>query len=168
MDLTSDIHINYEQMHTYVQNILCQLHRDEWMPAYIVGITRGGLHPALLISHYLNVPMHTLKVSLRNNDCEVNCWMAEDAFGWQTDPKNILIVNDINDTGATINWIKKDWASTCLPSDPKWESVWGNNVRFAAVVNNLASSDDVSYSALEINKTDNPSRIIFPVEEWWK
>ena len=45
--------------------------------------------------------------------------------------KNILIVDDINDTGATFNWIKKDWQSGCLPDNEAWNNVWGNNVRFA-------------------------------------
>ena len=122
-----------------------------WQPDYIVGITRGGLYPALLLSHYLDVPMHSLNVSLRDNDFgpESNLWMAEDAFGYhRTDDfgcsnphlrKNILVVDDINDTGATFNWIMKDWQSGCLPNDPAWNDIWGNNVRFAAVVDNQAS-----------------------------
>ena len=29
-----------------VQEILRQMQRDEWMPDYVVGLTRGGLVPA--------------------------------------------------------------------------------------------------------------------------
>jgi hypoxanthine phosphoribosyltransferase len=32
-----------------------------WRPDYIVGLTRGGLVPAVMISHYLNVPMYRTK-----------------------------------------------------------------------------------------------------------
>ena len=63
--------------------------------------------------------MYTLDVRLRDGDTqESNLWMAEDAFGvpdWEKQAgrkgKNILIVDDINDTGATFQWIKEDWPS---------------------------------------------------------
>jgi hypoxanthine phosphoribosyltransferase len=144
-----------------------------------VGLTRGGLIPANLISQYLNCRMETLKVSLRDNiECESNLWMAEDAFGYPVhDPmcstngrKNILIVDDINDSGATLDWIKQDWQSSCLFNDEKWQEVWGNNVRVAVLVNNDASTTTmpVNYSAMDINKAEENSWIVFPWEDWWK
>ena len=154
--------------------IVRQIYADNWRPDYIVGITRGGLYPAIMLSHYLDIKMHTLDVRLRDGDeQESNCWMAEDAFGTfqmggEYECKKILIVDDINDTGATFQWIKEDWQSGCLPSDPRWEEVWHKNVRFAALVNNLSSEFDVDYSSLEINKKENPEWIVFPYEEWWQ
>jgi len=153
-----------------------------WRPDYIVGLTRGGLTPAVMLSQYLEIPMHTLKVSLRDNDNdqESNLWMAEDAFGYQmstdTSPasadiyrkKDILIVDDINDTGATINWIKKDWRSGCLPNDSSWDSVWHNNVRFAVLTNNLASAADVDYNAWEVNKAEEDCWLVYPWETFWR
>lgn len=141
---------------------------DQWKPDYVVGITRGGLLPAVMISQWLDVPCQTLKVSLRDghdNDCEVNCWMSEDAFNG----KNILIVDDINDTGATLNWIMNDWQSTAVPDAPIWAKVWNTNVRFAVVVDNLASKCNVKmdYIGLEVNKAEENVWIEFPYEEWW-
>ena len=142
----------------------------------MVGLTRGGLVPANLISQYLDVPMETLKVSLRDSDQgpESKSWMAEDAFGYDEKfptegnaPKKILIVDDINDTGATLDWIKSDWRSTCLPDSPNWDHVWHTNVRFAVLVNNLASPTKVDYAAMEINKAEHDVWIEFPYENWW-
>jgi GLPGLI family protein len=68
--------------------------------------------------------MHTLKVSLRDgDDTESNLWMAEDAANPIIESrKNILIVDDINDSGATLNWIMDDWASSCaVYSDDDWK-----------------------------------------------
>lgn len=158
------------------KSLISKICRDimisNWTPDYIVGITRGGAIPAIMISHYLNIPCHTLQVSLRDNDnnCETNCWMSEDAFGYSDTKKNILIVDDINDTGATINWIKNDWMSSCLPHDDKWNDIWGESVRFAVVVDNLSSKNEVpvSYCGMEIDKDFENIWVEFPYEVWWR
>jgi hypoxanthine phosphoribosyltransferase len=170
-----------------VQELLRQMHQQQWKPDYVVGLTRGGLTPAVMISQYLDVPMHSLKVSLRHGgeDCESNLWMAEEAFGYvskedrgdtvvhssQSMRKKILIVDDINDSGATMAWIKDDWESSCagVVAPDIWQEVWGNSVRFAALVNNEASHfKDINYRAMTVNKNDEPQWIVFPWEEWWR
>jgi hypoxanthine phosphoribosyltransferase len=163
--------VTWQDVEGMCQEILRQLHKDGWKPDYVVGLTRGGLVPANLISQYLGVPMGTLKVSLKDSqsESESNLWMAEDAFGYNDNRrKNILIVDDINDTGATLNWIKQDWQSGCLPDDERWNEVWNQNVRFAVLVDNQASDfQDINYSDTEINKTEDPAWYIFPWENWW-
>jgi hypoxanthine phosphoribosyltransferase len=182
---------NDKHVRTWIHKIVRQMAADNWRPDYIVGITRGGLVPATMLSHYLNIPMQTLNASFRDNDLgpESNLWMAEDAYGYvpyegdvvpevrdpdrvTTDParrKNILIVDDINDSGRTLNWIKEDWPSGCLPDDPDWASIWNNTVRFAVLVNNDASEfKDVDYTGTHINKLENPCWVVFPWENWWE
>jgi xanthine phosphoribosyltransferase len=176
-----------------VLEIARQLQKDNWKPDYIVGITRGGAIPAVLLSQYLEVPMRPLEVSLRDGgQCVSDCSMAEDAFGYiplqerqdaefeithlpvkgdRSDPKkrkNILIVDDINDTGATIEWIKNDWPSSCLPMDSAWDKVWHNNVRVAVLTNNLSSDQDIDYSAFEVNKAEDDVWLVYPWEEFWR
>jgi xanthine phosphoribosyltransferase len=162
---------------TWVHDIIRAMNHDEFRPDYIVGLTRGGLVPAVMLSHYLDVPMHSLGVSLRDNDGsgpESNCWMAEDAHGYisldEQEPKKILIVDDINDSGATLNWIREDWQSSCMPSDTdRWDNIWGNTTRFAVMVNNEASDfKDVNYAGQSINKLEEPIWCVFPWEEWWR
>jgi hypoxanthine phosphoribosyltransferase len=120
-----------------------------------------------MISHYLEVPMQSLDVSLRDGgECVSNLGMGEDAFTG----KNILIVDDINDQGSTINWIKQDWPSGCFPESEIWDKVWGNNVRWAVVFDNLASlaTVEMTYVGEEINKAEQDLWIEFPYENWWK
>lgn len=177
---------------------LCRnIANSQWRPDYIVGISRGGLVPAVMISHYFNVPMKPLQVSLRDGgECVSDCGMAEDALGYPKQErfvedennlaevldaassllegsapyKNILIVDDINDTGATFNWIMKDWPGSCLPDDEDWKWVWNNNVRFAVLVDNLASECAVKmdFVGMEVNKAENDVWIEFPYEAWWE
>ena len=166
------IYYTWRDVQHHTQEILRQIHADAWRPDYVVGLTRGGLVPANLISQYLGCRMETLKVSLRDDtECESNLWMAEDAFGHNMEhPKNILIVDDINDTGATLNYIREDWPSGCFPDNPRWTEVWGSNVRVAVLVDNESSKSEipVSYSAVDINKAEQDSWIVFPWEEWWQ
>jgi len=162
------LYLSYAETEQLVQSIVHDIEKDKWRPDYIVGITRGGLHPANLLSQYLDVKMYTLDVSLRDDKAdmgpETNCWMSEDAL----DHKRILIVDDINDTGATFNWIMADWKRSNRPHSPEWNKVLGNNVRIATLVNNKASEfSDITYSAKEINKTKEDVWIVFPWEEWW-
>lgn len=173
--------VNWQEFQGLVGKICRDISNSNWRPDYVVGITRGGLLPAVMISQYFNVPCETLKVSLRDhggeNATESNLWMASDAFGYEMyDPmssndgrKKILIVDDINDTGATINWILNDWQSGCLPDNPLWTEVWNNNVKFATVFDNLASEAQVKmdYVGEEINKAETPIWIDFPFEDWW-
>jgi hypoxanthine phosphoribosyltransferase len=172
------IYHTWQDVECQTQEILRQIHVDGWRPDYVVGLTRGGLVPANLISQYLECRMETLKVSLRDGaEQESNLWMAEDAFGHRDhDPmassdgrKRILIVDDINDSGATLNWIREDWQSSCFPKDKRWKEVWGSNVRVACLYDNESSKSklDVNYSAVNINKADKDVWIVFPWESWW-
>ena len=178
--------INNDDLTGLVANICRDVTNSGWRPDYIVGITRGGAIPAVMLSHYFNVPMKPLEVSLRDGgDCVSDLGMAEDAFGYvpldeqetvgsRWDPshrKNILVVDDINDQGSTIDWILKDWPSGCMPNEVDvWDKVWGRNVRFAVLVDNLSSqcSIGVDYVGMEINKAENDVWVDFPWETWWK
>lgn len=136
-----------------------------WMPDYVVGITRGGAIPAIMISQFLNVPMRPLEVSLRDDgECVSDLSMAEDAFKG----KKILIVDDINDQGSTINWIKQDWPSGCYPQNEEWNNIFHHNVRFAVLTNNLSSRADIDYYCWEVNKVEENCWLVYPWEEFWK
>lgn len=164
----------YNDVHSAATSLALQMYNSSWRPDYIVGINRGGLPLALRLSHLIGVRMYTLDVSLRDGGDvgpESNCWMAEDAFGYhdgQCKPKmkkQILIVDDINDTGATFNWIRKDWPKGCLPDHPAWEDVWEENVRFAVMTENLSSEfGEVAYSWHEVNKAEEDVWLVYPWE----
>lgn len=159
--------VTWTDVEHHVQEILRQMQQDGYCPDYVVGLTRGGLVPANMISQYLDIPMETLKVKLRDHaDVESNLWMSEDAYML----KKILIVDDINDSGATLNWIKKDWMASALPNDHRWSTIWNKTVKIATLFDNESSRSELSvdYSAVDLNKAEEDIWIDFPWESWWK
>ena len=165
--------INQTEFTGLVAKICRDIVISKWQPDYVAGIIRGGAIPAVMISHYLNIPCKSLSVSLRDGgECIHDGRMAEDAYASphvNSRAKNILIVDDINDSGATLDWLMTSWERTTPRDDPTWSDIWNNNVRFAVVVDNLSSKCKVKmdYSGLEINKEENNIWIDFPYENWW-
>ena len=156
-------YIYWPELHGYCADICAQMVADRWIPDVIVGITRGGAVPAVMISHFFKCKMIALDVSLRDseNGPETNCWIAEDAAAG----KKILIVDDINDTGSTINWIVDDWTTSALK-----DIAWGDTTRFAMICDNLGSkaAQSPTYCGFEVNKDIKDEWIVFPWEDWWK
>jgi xanthine phosphoribosyltransferase len=173
--MDKQMYYNDEFVKGAILEIVRQIYTANYRPDYIVGLKRGGLVPAVMLSHYLDIPLHTLDPE------ESNLWMAEDAFGyvpmedqeviksrWDISyKKNILIIDDINDSGNTFKNIVKDWQSGCLPKESAWNTVWHNNVRFAVLIENQASEFDCDFVGHEINKVENPEWCVFPWESWW-
>lgn len=155
------IYYDWIQIERWANRIALDILKTDWRPDYIVGLTRGGLVPAVLLSHTLGVPMHTLKVALRDDsaDFEHNAWMPEDVV----DGKNILIVDDINDTGDTLAWIRDDWEKSVFKGDIAYH--WHKRIKVAVLVNNLASNEQIDWCAMDINKAEYPSWIVFPWEK---
>jgi hypoxanthine phosphoribosyltransferase len=155
--------ITQNDLINYVSDIVRNITLSDWKPDIIVGISRGGLIPGVMISHYFNVKFKALHVSLRDfPDTCSDLDLSEKAFNGQ----NILIVDDINDTGATLEWIVNDWQETYLPNDETWKNIWHNSVRFAVIADNRYSDFTVDYSSFEFDKTDDVW-YEFPYENWW-
>ena len=141
---------NWQDIEAMCTNIVKQMYADNWRPDYIVGLTRGGNIPATIISNMLDIPCEAMKVSFRNDDrVDKDFWLSELVM-----EKNILIVDDINDTGATFKWIWDDW---------KLEKL--HKVKFASLTENLASNfEHVSYYVHEVNKVEEDIWLVYPWE----
>lgn len=147
------LYVSWNDVDNMVDDLVNQMFADNWKPDYIVGITRGGLTPAIMMSHKTGIKMYTLDVRLRDggtdSNLESNLWMAEDArLG-----KKILLVDDINDTGETIEWIQNDWQSTTL-----------DNIKFAMLIENEASKVSSNYNCKTVNKFEKDVWIVYPWE----
>lgn len=129
-----------------------QMVHSNWMPDIILGVNRGGCIPGVYLSHRLRRPHEVLDVRLRDHTAKPDLSVLERLERHQT---KILIIDDINDTGATFQYIVDNYGK---PS----------SVRFAAVINNKPSPVKIDFHGYEINKDENPQWVVFPWEEWDK
>lgn len=142
-----------------------QIHFSGFRPDMIIGLDRGGLVPSVMLSQLLSVPHNSLKVSLRDNpDTESLLWAPEMIL----EGKRILLVDDINDSGATQTWIKQDWASAVAGTCPDFiDKHWHDSVKFAVLVDNESSAEDADFAGRSINKAERDVWVDFPWESWW-
>jgi xanthine phosphoribosyltransferase len=138
-------------MRAALLNIHQQLTEQQWQPQVILGLNRGGCIPAIYLSHKLDVPHHVLNVSLRDHADTPDLHTLEKVYAWQ---KRVLIVDDINDTGATFNYIMNNFGKP-------------ERLKFAVILHNTVSTyKDIDYKGYEINKLEDPRWIVFPWEQW--
>ena len=151
-------HFSWKDVETACLYIKQCLDYEDFKPDYIVGLTRGGLIPAVMLSHMTGTKVIPLDASFRDSKDgpESNVWLPEDiTYG----NKKVLIIDDINDSGATFSWIKENWNSSVLGAC-KW-----TGVKFAALVHNEASKAHTDYAFITINKLEKDVWIVYPWEQ---
>ena len=84
----------WEEQLSDTEDICAQINKDNFLPDVIVGISRGGLIPGVMISHKLNIPFKPVHASTR----DFPHW--ENYLPKANDSK-VLIVDDICDSGET-------------------------------------------------------------------
>jgi len=143
----------YTNIRKYVKNIAKQVKKGKWQPELIVGLTRGGLVPAVMLSHILDCKMQALNWSTRDHveNCS-DAATAEDAVNGI----KILIVDDICDSGKTFRTLKDDWGSSVRDG-----IAWHDSVRFATIDYKDSGDFPVDY---KVNSIDDDNWIIYPWE----
>ena len=139
--------LTWDDYNELVSSIASQM--GDWEPQAIVGLTRGGLIPAVQFSHMFNVKLYTLNISLRDGKA------PSTKFNWKQLEKyeRILIVDDINDSGATLHEVHNQFYGNAL-----------HNPRFATLLSKRSSKMDVDYAGEHINTSKENDWIVFPWE----
>lgn len=145
------IFLTWSNVNDQILTIVDQMNQINWQPQMIVGITRGGLIPAVMLSHYFDTKMDTINVSLRDHNAHDNANLQK-ITNWCSIGYQVLVVDEINDTGATLKMIMNNISH-------------GHNVKIAVLVNNQGSTTTVDFSGIKINKDKDPSWIVFPWEK---
>ena len=156
--------ISNDQVNTYLMNIVRDMTLSEYKPDYIIGIWRGGSDTAVKLSHYygdnakatLFTPYSSLTDLLDNI---YDDWAKSD-FG-QGSP-NILIVDEICDSGTTLHTIREEIADYIA-------SCYTKKIKFAALLHNINNHAEVEFYGREISRAQDPDIwYVFPWENWWK
>ena len=132
-------------------NTLCRtITLDKFDPQVIVGLSRGGLTPGVMMSHWMQKPFKPIKTSLR----DFPEW--EDYLPKKTDER-VLIVDDICDSGETFQKISDFIKERGMKVEVRFASLWWNNeVDF-----------EPHYYVQECAKDSEGIWIHFPWEHWW-
>jgi hypoxanthine phosphoribosyltransferase len=140
------------QMRNALIQIEDKMVHSGWMPDVVMGVNRGGVIPGVYLSHRLSKRHIPIDVRLRDHVDSPNL----DALYKSIDKgEKILIIDDINDTGATFEHIR-------------FNCVNNSNVKYAAVINNRPSPFRVDFWGYEIDKSVEDRWVVFPWEEWDK
>lgn len=89
----------YQELEFDTLGLASAIRHDKFKPDLIVGLSRGGLFPALLLSHKLKVPLLPISYSSRKGKGDDK---NHDNILPDIEEKRILIVDDIADSGHTL------------------------------------------------------------------
>ncbi|NDC22691.1 MAG: hypothetical protein EBZ49_00955 [Proteobacteria bacterium] len=101
------MNIDYDE---YCKSLVClqsQIKKSGFEPDLIVGICRGGIIPAVSLSHALNIPLRAIHWSRR--DWETKEYHPDIEDDIACGASKVLLVDEIIDSGITIQEIKRDW-----------------------------------------------------------
>lgn len=111
MSMIPNLHPNQDftdlDLELAILTMMVQLNARKQKVDVIVGISRGGLIPAVHLSHLLNVPLITLTHQTRDSIHEQQEVFTDKFKEENFAGKNVLVVDDICDTGTTFRAIKE-------------------------------------------------------------
>ncbi|MBA17535.1 MAG: phosphoribosyltransferase [Sphingomonas sp.] len=146
--------IPHEEFVAHVHRLAQAIADDSaWEPSFLIGIGRGGLAPAVYLSHATGRPMLSVDHSSKVPDFADA--PLERLAARTTSGERLLFVDDINDTGGTIAKLRAALAAAGAIAD---------NVRFATLIDNSGSSQRVEYRARTIDRAVTKDWFVFPWE----
>lgn len=156
--MPNKIFYTYDHLIQGINSISRQMTLDDWRPDYVVGVLRGGVIPAVHLSHWWNVKMFALPWTTRDNMTDESKDISS-AVALLSKSKNVLLVDDICDTAKTFKEIVD---SIKVSNDLDYNS---KHFRTAALHYNIGQDlFEPDYYHVEINKEDDPSWIVYPWE----
>ena len=145
--------ITHSEFEAAIRALADQLAADDWTPDFIIGIGRGGLVPAVFLSHASGLPMLSVDFSAQVEDFsdEPLVKLARRTRSGE----RLLFLDDINDSGRTITHLRGALAAAgAVPG----------SVRFATLIDNVSSAERVDYRHRMIDRRETKDWFVFPWE----
>ena len=141
---------NEEELRRDVSSLCRNIVLDKFDPQVIVGLSRGGLVPGVMMSHWFQKPFKPVQAALR----DFQEW--ENYLPRKTDER-VLIVDDICDSGETFENISEYIHKNNSKCDVRFASlIWNNEVDF-----------EPHYYSQEMAKDSQNIWVVFNWEQWW-
>ena len=141
---------SWEEMRRDVNVLARDIVLDNFDPVVIVGLSRGGLTPGVMLSHWFKKPFKSVASALR----DFPEW--EEYLPRPTD-KRVLIVDDICDSGETFHRMANHIIKKANGVDVRFATLWWNN----------ECDFEPKYYVREIAKDSTNTWVHFPWEQWW-
>jgi hypoxanthine phosphoribosyltransferase len=146
-------HIRHDEFAGLIRALAAEVEAGEWRPDFIIGIGRGGLAPGVYLSHATGLATLSVDYSSRNADFSE---APLDRLAQRTRAgERLLFLDDINDTGGTVGKLRERMAAKGADMD---------QVRFATLLDNIRSAQQVDYRARRIDRAVTKDWFIFPWE----
>lgn len=131
---------------------------SKFKPDIILAVTKGGNVIATKLSYLLDVPLHYYNPKKR-------IW-SRGFFPLLLQKKNILIIDDINDSGKTISQIRADIDQLLCPNHTNQLILPFSldNIKYGVLIDNLTSESKVDYCGNFIDRDVDKGYITFPWE----
>ena len=136
-----------------VRTLAAIIVHDRWRPDFIIGVGRGGLVPAVFLSHATGLPMLSVDYSSRVPDFAAEPLVKLAARS--RSGERLLLVDDINDSGRTITALRAALAGAQAAA---------GNIRIATLIDNIRSAERVDYAARAIDRDIVKDWFVFPWE----
>ena len=141
---------NIEEIRRDIHSLCRNIVIDKFDPQVIVGLSRGGLIPGVMMSHWFQRPFKPVQAALR----DFQEW--ENSLPRKTDER-VLIVDDVCDSGETFEKISEHIHKNNSKCDVRFASlVWNNEVEF-----------EPHYYSQDMAKDSENIWIVFDWESWW-
>ena len=149
-----------------LSEITRQIAISSFRPDVIIGPGRGAFVMGVMLSHYYGVPFHGFEWQTRDHEMIKESTRLETILS-KYSSDDILLVDDINDSGETLNGIKgvvDEWDST--ENNSMLERHEG--IMYATLFDKESSSfPHVSFQGRVVTPEEE-KWVVFPYEEWWK
>ena len=143
----------HEEFLAAIDALSAELTADGWAPHLLVGVGRGGLTPAVFLSHATGMPM--VSIDFSTPIPEFNAALIETLAARTRSGERLVFIEDINDSGRTIAAIREQMAAAGAVEA---------NTRFAVLLDNIVSSARVDHRFRTIDRTTQKDWFVFPWE----